>query len=39
MTRAELEAKRKARLAMIKNRKQKVRTGCGGCKKKKAEKK
>jgi len=38
MTRAELEAKRKARLAMIKNRKQKVRTGCGGCKKK-AEKK
>lgn len=34
MRRAELEAKRKARLALIKKRKQKVRTGCGGCRKK-----
>ena len=38
MRRAELEAKRKARLAMIKKRKQKVRTGCGGCAKKRKNK-
>ena len=34
MTKAELEAKRKARLDMIKEKKQKVQTGCGGCRKK-----